>query len=83
MKIAHGIMFTYFQLLRFYTHLSFDSNKRFNVGEMYMVYDKECYMWKPVIIIDNTNDLYEVEFVIGNKILKDLTSSQIGIPMFG
>jgi hypothetical protein len=83
MKIAHGIMFTYFQLLRFYTHLSFDSNKRFNVGEMYMVYDKECYMWKPVIIIDNTNDLYEVEFVIGNKRLKDLTSSQIGIPMFG
>jgi GTP-binding protein LepA len=49
----------------------------------YMVYDKKSYEWKPVIIIDNTNDLYEVEFVIGNKRLKDLTSSQIGIPMFG
>lgn len=83
MKIEFGLLFTYFQLLRHYKHLSFDSNKRFNVGEMYMVYDKECYMWKPVIVIDNTNDLYEVEFVIGNKKPKDLTSSQIGIPMFG
>lgn len=82
MKIEFGLLFTYFQLLRHYKHLSFDSNKRFNVGEMYMVYDKECYMWKPVIVIDNTNDLYEVEFVIGNKRLKNLTSSQIGIPMF-
>ena len=82
MKIKYDKWFTYFQLLKFYTHLSFDSNKRFNVGEMYMVYDKKSYEWKPVIIVDNTDNLYEVEFVIGNKRLKDLTSSQIGIPIF-
>ena len=82
MKIKYGLMFTYFQLLKYYTHLSFDSNKSFIVGEMYMVYDKKSYEWKPVIIVDNTNDLYEVEFVIGHKRLKNLTSSQIGIPIF-
>ena len=82
MKIKYDKWFTYFQLLKFYTHISFDSNKRFNVGEMYMVYDKKSYEWKPVIIVDNTDNLYEVEFVIGNKRLKDLTSSQIGIPIF-
>ena len=82
MKIEFGIMFSYFQLLKRYTHLAFDDNGKFNVGEMYMVYDKECYMWKPVIVIDNTNDLYEVEFVIGHKRTKKLRPSQIGIPMF-
>ena len=82
MKIEFGVMFTYFSLLRHYKHLSFDSNKKFNVGDMYMVYDRKSYEWKPVIIVDNTNDLYEVEFVIGNKRLKNLTSFQIGIPIF-